>query len=318
MGSAMITYLVAGAPSAYAYRSARVGADEAELKESADADSNTKTTLPRGTRVNTSDQPTNGYYRVRSATDFGWVLESDLDFNGPAPAPAKRRHRNTESMDDRDRDTDSEKHSSNSPNHYWILKGFGGIDFWKTTNLDNVVGSTGTNNGAGLGVELDYGLSRDFFVGLRIERISKTASGQASGGSGDSINLQVASTPVMAGLGWKAVKGDTFSLDFAGYVGFGMGTGVTATDTSQSANNVTSMSMTSTTFYLAADANWQISEPFWLFAELGYRYLDTTSATPGTVGTYGGSLFENGSGTLQSFDVNLSGPVLNIGVRFNF
>lgn len=312
--SAFFAYF--GASEAFAYRAARIGAEQTELKDGPSSDAGTKTMLSHGTRVNTSDQATNGYYRVRSATDTGWVQESDLDFSGTSASQPKHAHRE-ERMEDRDQNRESEKDSTPSQ-HYWILKAFGGLDFWSTTDLNNVVGSTGTNGGAGFGAELDYGLSKDFFLGFRLERLSKTATGPAGTGTNpDTVSVEVASTPVMAGLGWKAAKGENFSLDFGGYLGFGLGTGVTSTDTSQPTPNVTSLSASSATFLITADLNWQLSEPFWLYAEAGYRYLKTSSTTPGTVGA-GQSLFENSAGTLVPFDVNLSGPVLNFGARINF
>ena len=76
-------------PVAYAYRGALIAVDQAQLKESASADAATKWTFPRGTHVNTSDQPTNGFYWVRSLTQSGWVLVENLDFGKDPPPPIK-------------------------------------------------------------------------------------------------------------------------------------------------------------------------------------------------------------------------------------
>ena len=67
--------------STFAYQLARIKGDSVSVKETPSSLSPTKAQLPQGTQVNASDQPTSGYYLVRSSTAFGWVRETELDFS---------------------------------------------------------------------------------------------------------------------------------------------------------------------------------------------------------------------------------------------
>lgn len=80
---------------AWAYHAARVADDNAELKTGPDPQTKTLTVLPRGTKVNTSDLATNGYFQVRSSTQSGWLPQDFLNFEGgfePPPAVIKQSH----------------------------------------------------------------------------------------------------------------------------------------------------------------------------------------------------------------------------------
>lgn len=296
-------------PTAYAYRAARVAVDQADLKDASNPDANTKSTLPRGTRVNTSDQPTNGYYRVRSATDSGWVRGDDLNFSGPPIAANKSAKRS------------SSRRQSGPDESSWSAKIFAGFDFFSPSALETQFQTTALGTGAGFGGELDYWWNKDWALAFRIESIGKSTNGPAGpSANADVLDVNVGSTPVMGGILYSLSKGDTFSFDAAAYLGLGFGTNVTETDTNQTAPNITEISGTAPTFLLAVDGNWHVTEPLWIYAELGYRYLSTGSSTPSTVSNgKSDTLFENAStGAFVPLAINLSGVIFNIGARINF
>ena len=301
------------APAALAYRAARVSADQADVKDSPDPSSATNATLTQGTRVNTSDRAVNGFYRVRAADSMGWLPASDLDFGGgapPPPAASSSQNVRPETMGDQ---TSFEQPSSSA--HPWAVKAFAGMDYFSPTDINNVVGSTGMNGGTGLGGQIQYGLNSSLSLALRVEHLSKTATGQASGGTGDTIQLAVGSTPVMLGVDWMATKGENLSLDFGFFAGEGLSTQISATDQSASAPNVTTISASAPTALLDADLNWMVSEPVWLFTELGYRYLKTSATAPSV--TSPGNLLET-NGVNNPLVIDLSGLVINFGLRINF
>jgi hypothetical protein len=298
---------------AYAYRAARIGADQAEVKDAPNG--NTQASLPKGTRVNTSDRATDGYYRIRSTALSGWVQEGDLEFLGAAPQQQTQRQKAERMADRNDSPDQSESSSESSSPHPWALKVFGGLDFFNPSQVDGLIGSSALQNGTGFGGELDYGFTRTFYLGFRVEDISKSATGPDAVGNTFQFNLS--SVPVMVGLMLRAANGSNFSWDFGAYVGEAFGTQVSGTATNLAAPNVTTISASAPTFLIDTDVNWHITEPFWIFAELGYRYLQTSSQTPTTVGA-GQGIFQNSSGSFVAVPINLSGPVVNFGLRLNF
>lgn len=307
--------------TAYGYRAAKVASDQAEMKEAPSEGSPTKSVLSRGARVNTSDQPANGYYRARSSTDTGWIRESDLDFAG-APQPQTPNQPQTQGQqpvtrkNGPERMEDKAEQNDGGPTH-WAAKLFGGIDFWKASEVSNVIGSTALQTGSGFGGEIDYWYKERWAFAFRLEKLTKSASGPTgSNGTGDVVDLQLSSAPVMLGMSYAASRGENFSLDIGAYLGLAFSTQVTETDPAQASPNTSQLSATAPTFLLAGDLNWHITDPLWLFAELGYRYLKTSQGTP-TNGN--GSLFADPT-TKQPvpFAIDLSGPVLNFGIRLNF
>jgi opacity protein-like surface antigen len=299
--------------AAFAYRAARISADQAEVKDAPNG--NTQTTLPSGTRVNTSDQSTDGYYRVRSSNASGWVQEGDLEFIGSSSR--RERRQAPERMED-PRDSDQSQPSSSSNDyHTWVIKLFGGLDFFNPSQLDSVIGSNALQTGIGFGGELDIALSKHVFVGLRVEDLSKTATGPDA--NGNQFQFSLSSVPVMAGFMFQLANGSDFTWDLGIYGGMGLSTSISGTETSAAAPNVTTASTTAPTFLINTDVDWHITDPFWIFLEVGYRYLNTSNVTPSS-GSNGQSIFETTgtNPTFIPFQINLSGPVVNIGGRINF
>lgn len=308
---------VLASPLAYAYRAAVISADSSDVKAAPSADAATQGFLPKGTRVNTSDQPNQGYYRVRSSTQSGWIRADDLQFSGPPPAgappPPAQRAQRSEPQRTGDEESSSQDSSKKSP---WVLKALAGLDFFTPSAINSQIGSTALNDGTGLGAEVDVSISTNMYLAFRFEEISKSASGADT--TGDQFTFKVSSTPVMVGAVYRVASGDDFTFDIGGYAGLGVSTEATGTDTTQPSPNQTTISGSAPTFLLAADLSWHITRPVWLFVEPGYRYLNLSAKTPGTSGN-GSYIFESGTpAAFVPLSVNLSGLVLNFGVSINF
>jgi hypothetical protein len=310
-----LTAMLVSAPSAYAFKAAFVQSDNAIIRQSASDTAPPVSAVPKGTRVNTSDNPTAGYYRVRSAKATGWVKDSDLSFDLSAaplptkapPPPASRRRARKEAP----------------LNYTWTLSGFGGLDLWTPTDINNAVSSTSLNTGAGFGAELGYRFSRNWVWLFRIEHLFKSTSGQSATdqatGLTSPISTSVASTPLMTGLQYHLTETGNWSFDFGALVGIALGTQFNLDTGSEGALSTDGApaiySASVVTALLKFDLNYHLSNSFWVFFEPGYRILKTgqlqNSATNASTTT---------TGFLSTYTgiVNLGGPVLNFGARLNF
>jgi hypothetical protein len=286
---------------AFAYQSATIDNEFAQVKQTADPNSATTSTLAKGTRVNTSDKPTNGFYKVRAANAAGWVAASDLNFTAKQVATGSRPKRH-----------------SRKKKYQWTFKLFTGFGFWSPSDINTLVGSSSLNMGTGLGGEIGYVVTPKLNVVLRIEHLSKTSSGtdsQVQGGTTVQVPVEIdySATPIMVGADYVLFPGDTLSLDGSALIGLA----------SPSLNGIinstpdASFSGSAPVLLIKADLNWLLSDSFWLFGELGYRYLKTKQVVSST---YPSSFFESQGTTPVPVPISLdmSGPVFNIGARLNF
>jgi len=306
-----LTALLVSVPSAYAFKAAFVQSDNAVMRQSASDAAPPVIALSKGTRVNTSDNPTAGYYRVRSAKATGWVKDSDLSFDmssAPAPMPAKapgapasrKRARKEAPLD-----------------YTWELEVFGGFDLWTPSDINSLIQSTSLNTGGGFGAELGYRFSRNWLWLFRIEHLSKSVTGTSApdqNGNTVPVALDLSSTPLMTGLQYHLGDSGSWSFDGAFLIGMGLGTSFTADESSL--GNPTKYGATPVTELIKFDLNYKMSDSFWAFFEPGYRILSTAQLTPSTVGSTTGFLQTNGAFT--PIALSFSGLVLNFGARLNF
>jgi hypothetical protein len=285
---------------AQAFQAATVSNDFAQLKQTADPNSATTTTLAKGTRVNTSDKPTNGFYKVRSATAMGWVAATDLSFGvaKQTATGARPRHRHKQK-------------------YQWEAKIFTGFAFWSPTDINNQVGSTALNMGTGFGGEIGYVINPRLNIVLRIEHLSKTTTGTDTNsvtGVTNNIELDYSATPVMVGADYTLLPGNLISLDGSALLGLASPTLNSIINSAPDA----SFSGSSPALLIKVDLNWLVSDSFWLFGELGYRYLKTKQLTSSSYAT---NFLASGSTapfTPVPLALDMSGPVFNIGARLNF
>jgi hypothetical protein len=306
--------MTATVPTAWAYRSATVRTDRAEMKQSADPSSPTVAILPKGTRVNTSDRSTQGYYRARSAKASGWLSAGDLAFRARAVKPRSSNSRLARS---------SSKKRSEHENFDLTLKAFVGANLFKPSDIDSAVGSDALNNGIGVGGEFSFRLSNDWFLAFRIEHLSKSSSGPSEVADDPSataqVDLSLSSTPVMVGVDYRWLRFGEFSVDASGLIGLGLSTQLNGSVNSTS--TPVQFKATPFTALFKLGLNWEFSNSFWLFGDLGYRVLKTSQMTPTTEGDSATNSFFRGSGGTGDFvpiALDLGGPVLDFGIRLNF
>jgi hypothetical protein len=185
--------------------------------------------------------------------------------------------------------------------------------------------------GTGLGAEIGYVINPRLNLVFRIEHLSKTTSGTdnttdplTQAVTSNQIELDYSATPIMVGADYTLLPGDTLSLDGSALIGLA----------SPSLNGLVN-STTAATFsgsapclLIKADLNWLVGENFWLFGELGYRYLKSKQAVASnynvTIGSNGqaqgpGTFFYNtATNAPVPIALDMSGPVFNIGARLNF
>jgi hypothetical protein len=287
---------------AQAFQAATVSNEFAQVKQTADPNSATTTTLAKGTRVNTSDQPTNGFYKVRSATAMGWVAATDLSFGATKQVAtgARPRHRRKQK-------------------YQWEAKIFTGLNFWSPSDINTVVGTTSMNTGTGFGAEIGYAVNPRLNIVLRIEHLSKTTTGTDISvvnnvSTTNNIELDYSATPVMVGADYTLLPGNLISLDGSALIGLASPTFNSIVNSAPDA----SFSGSSPALLIKVDLNWLVSDSFWLFGELGYRYLKTKQLVSSSYAT---NFLESGTGpsyTPIPIALDMSGPVFNIGARLNF
>lgn len=303
-------------PNALAYRAARIATDTVELKAQNNGESETVTTLSQGTRLNTSDVPIAGWYKVRSAKATGWIREEDLDFtetndSKPPTSPKKPpKQRPREQLE-----LESASQAPASRESAWNFRVFSGLDFWSPTDITNLVGSTSLQGGGGYGAQLNLSLSSSVSAAVRIEKLSKSSTGPFGS---DTVTVQLESLPVTLGLEGTILHSRFLSWSIAAHAGAALSTSASETDTTQPTPNVTTLSTTALTALFSTNLNWQFSKPFWIYLEPGYRYLKTGQSIPSTQGSgTSGALFQV-NGQYVPISINLSGAFVNLGLRINF
>ena len=331
--------IVSAVPSAYAFRAASVASDSADVKQNPDPSSPTVATLPKGTRMNASDAPYQGYYRVRAANAGGWMQQSDMLFAptaqapaGQAPVPTAPRLApgatpNTAAGANpalQAQNQNRRKVSRPNPRTQdkWAVKGFLGLDLFTPADINSATGSTALNNGGGGGAELSYRIGPRSFWVFRVEHITKSSSGNTSGTNGATVypaQLTLGSTPVMTGFDYELTRlSRNWSLDISGLLGLAESTSLNGNVNSSSTPTIYTASPV--TLLVKFDLNWELSNSFWFFGELGYRYLKTSQfSAPTTAGdSTSNSFFQDSNNNYIPFGINLSGPVINFGLRLSF
>jgi hypothetical protein len=97
-----------------------------------------------------------------------------------------------------------------------------------------------------------------------------------------------------------------------------MGTKMVATATDLTTGpNQTVYSGSGLTVLGKFNLNWHLSKAFGVTGEVGYRMLNTGASTPTEIGL-GSGLFQDTGGDYKALGLNLSGPVLGLGLLFNF
>lgn len=186
---------------------------------------------------------------------------------------------------------------------------FGGADFISMSEMNQLLGTSLFNTAIYYGLELDYALNRRWGLILRAEKISASSSIE-------STSFSLSALPVSVGASYDLIDKGKFKLQAAALLGYASGVQLTENASGFPSPNVTQFSSSAMMEMLRINADYKISDLLSLYAEAGYRLLKTSSVPPSQTGN-GGTLFQS-NGSYASIPLNLDGPVLGVGVVFNF
>jgi uncharacterized protein YgiM (DUF1202 family) len=314
---------------AWAARPATVDTDNIELREGPGANYRVLDKLPKGTPLAASNQPIDGYYKVRTGAGVigfvaadALVLQAVPSEDAPsqaasAPPPAdsgiapSEMHRPTLSNESAFRNTKSRR--------YIRIKAIGGYNFFSVGDVNTLLSANVLQFGFSAGGEIDFMFTQDLAFVIRIEKVFKSVFAQDQK-TLKSFSMNLSSYPVMAGLNLALTSDTKWSTHFAVMGGLGLLTDLTAIDLSDAAPNVTEMTSTTFTGVAAFDLTYSFSKTWSVFAEVGYRYLQTSPIIPGTpTSANGAAIFE--APNTQAFSpvsLNLSGPFVGGGMSVSF
>ncbi len=184
---------------------------------------------------------------------------------------------------------------------------FGGGDSISFNEVNNFVGTQLFKSTIYYGGEIRYPFSNDFSFLFRLERMSQSSSVGAAA-------FSLSSLPVMVGLDYHLPHPRKIRVHLSALVGPAINTNLTETAASLPSPNVTEYSSTAISGMFRLSLEYTLSRMVGIFAEGGYRLLDTSSAAPTQSGA-GGTLFQS-NGQYQSLPLNLSGPFIGGGFVF--
>lgn len=301
--------------SALAYWTGATPKGGIELKEGPGSGFRTIRVLPKGTMFNAVDRVQQGYYRIRTSQDTGWVEASQLEgarrARGQArsePTSHRRYHHRTahSGYSSRHRGYDE-----SAPRRFAITA-LANYDLYAPSDLNNLINANDFNNGLTLGLEFQYFLSPEVAIGLRGEYLSKAVLGSDST-TGNNFQFDIKSISITAGAEYFFLRKRNFTLGVGGYAGVAPSS-FTSTDTSiTNQANVTEISGTALTVLGVVEGSYEFNDIVAATVEAGYRYLDTSKLQPSTTGA-GSEIFVNSAG----YSINLSGPIIGAGIRLSF
>jgi uncharacterized protein YgiM (DUF1202 family) len=320
--------LVLWAHPAFAARPGTVDADNVELREGPGTNYRALDKLPKGTPVAASNQPIDGYYKVRTGAGvIGFVpadalvlqpVPTDDAPSGAAQAPPPESQ---VAPSDVPKPTLSNESAfrNKSTRRFVRLKAIGGYNFFSVSDVNSLLNANVLQFGFSAGGEIDFLFTPDLAFIIRVERVFKSVFAQDQK-TLKSFSMNLTSYPVMAGLNLALTSDTHWSTHFAVMGGLGLLTDLTAIDLSDTAPNVTEMTSTTFTGVAAFDLTYSFNKTWSVFAEAGYRYLQTSQIIPGTSASANGAgIFESPNTTnFVPVTLNLSGPFIGAGLGVSF
>ena len=274
--------------SAQAARWARVVANQAPVYLRANAASVVTETLLRNTQIAVSNQRLDEFHRVRTPNrKLGWMKFTDLQMSAPP----------------------TEVVLSATPISRFHLRGLGGLSLFQANNLIE----TGTAFGPGLnlGGEVIWDLSRNLSLVGRIERIARSLEVSVTA-TDQQYQFALLSWPFALGLRLTLLEGTFLHLHLTGFLGYSVATQFSGENLSQPQPNVVNVNARGPAALFTADLTWDLGRHFSLALEGGYRYLNTPQLGNSAPLNSGADLFS------PTLNMDLSGPVLNVGIDYNF
>jgi hypothetical protein len=341
---------------ARAARVATVDTDEVEVYDGPARGRKVIEKLPRGSQVAASNQPLEGFYKVRLKDGaIGFIaadtlvlgaIPTDGEANGPeeestvpsapvSPPPSRPAVSGGNSKPAEGPGPPGDAVSS-SPSaaliepafrqrpsrQYLRFKALGGYDFFKSGDINSLYDADVLKFGYSMGLEMEYLFTPDLAMVVRFERVFKSVLGRDRNTT-QKYDLQLGSWPLMTGVeltltnGISNKTGKGLVTHFAVLGGIALQTQLTAEALSQSEPNITELSSPAFTGIARVDASYSFSRAFSLFAEGGYRYLKTTDLIP-ALAVNGSAIFQSAAGVFIPVSLDLSGPFVGAGAAMTF
>jgi hypothetical protein len=295
----------------WAAHNARVDGADVPLYQGPDESTPVLQTMAADEPVVVSNLPTNGFYKTRSAKGVvGWLNSSSVALV-PSGVADKKGSKDSLSSEKPTHSTRlfPRKNNRESKIDYksiWF-RGLGGVTFFNVpgivTNLSNI------SNGYDFGGEVVVVLYKTLGVAVRFEQVFKKLAITDSGTS-KNFTVDLTSLPLMLGPELDILSGPLFSLRVGLLMGWAFNSEVRSTNLTDTTNTVSDTVASGLTALGKVEINFNISTAFSIFAEGGYRYLQSPTMTPTA---------NNGSLILQSsYSLTFSGAVANGGVSLAF
>jgi hypothetical protein len=295
------------ASTALAAQSAVVGVDATAVYSSPDKNSKILEKLTKGTKLPASNNPTQGFFKVRTPSGkVGWVESMSLVISGGGAIPA-------EAVAERG------KKSARSGGPVGGIRLLAGTSMFSVADVNNALGFKGLANGLHYGADASLRIYRGLSIALRIERIQKPAKGilTLEDSSDRTFELALTSYPLMLGLELEITRTQEAVISLGGFGGTAFGTRLVSTETSASAPNQTIFTGSAPAAMGKLDIAWLMSKSTAIYVETGYRYQTTASLTAQTKGN-GSDLYTQEDGSDLPVKLNLSGLLVSVGLGFQF
>lgn len=298
-----ITAQTMGAGRALAAQDSTVIEDNAPVRAEPEKNAKIIDYFPVGMEVRVSSYPLpGGWYKVRARSGmYGWVSEEHISVQKEGEVGPRRVEVIEGPRPDRDRK--------------WYLRFLGGYDFFQPGDLNDTFRFNDLNTGYTVGGELGYFISERVAALMRIEALLKDVVANEAR-SNVVFNLGIRSYPVMGGFDFYFSKEAALRLSLGVFAGVATGTTFTAEAINLSAPNTVVLSSSPFTAYVRANVTRPLGRIVSVFAELGYRHLNTSEISTVNSSNGGGIWVVNNAFKARSID--LSGFVLAAGLGVHF
>lgn len=311
LAAASLVILWAG--GAWAAQIARVKVTEAQVYEKPTTSSRVVGRLKKGTPVATSNSTRSGFYRMKTRSGLlGWISESEVVVVRKAGQKGKASSAAASSS------------SSSSFDKSLTLQLKGGLSLFKVADFNSALDMSGSgiSNGIGFGMEILYPFfSPKFKLGLRVESFSKALIVKLADEVPEkTFNVNTSALPVMVGASYEVMAPSGyggkqgFGIDAGLFAGLAMGAQVETVYEQGTGDNVVTYGKSAMTILPRVDFRYLMGNGFGIVGEAGYRLLSIAAAEPTVSGDVDGLY-----GTPPvALGVDLSGPVLGLGVSYSF
>lgn len=249
-----------------------------------------------GEELRLSSYPVNKeFYKVRARNgQYGWIHIRYVSIEKPPEGE--------DSEDDIPEPQRDRRHS---------IRVFGGFDFFKPQDLNDVFGFNELNYGYNAGAEYGFGIGMRMSLLFRVEALLKNVVAKETT-TNLVYNLSLRSYPIMGGLDFKILKDPPIKLSVSVYAGIATRTSFTAEALNQNPPNETTIQSSDFTSLITLNVIRPLGRTFSVFASGGYRHLKT-GLQDVTNGNNGGQVFRI-SGVWKPRVIDLSGFIFNLGL----